>query len=185
MRRFKLFKTLILILLLSIQALPALGTSANPAPSCVGSTCTIDFVYTGSFYSWTVPAGSNSITFDVQGAQGGTTAETYSPALAGLGGRVTGTLTVTPGQTLNIYVGGAPSAGSSTGGFNGGGNSGTSASNLKAGPGGGASDIRTSTTLASRIIVAGGGGGGAISVGGTGGTGNNAKAGNGGSGSLW
>ncbi len=105
------------------------------------------------------------MTVDVQGAQGGTTTEVFSPAAGGLGGRITGTLTVNSGTTLYIYPGGRPSASASTGGWNGGGAPGYSTAGASpgiggyAGGGGGASDIRLSTTLASRIVVAGGGGG--------------------------
>jgi hypothetical protein len=105
------------------------------------------------------------MTIDVQGAQGGTTTEVFSPAAGGLGGRIIGTLTLNSGTTLYIYPGGRPSASVSTGGWNGGGAPGNSTAGASpgiggyAGGGGGASDIRLSTTLESRIAVAGGGGG--------------------------
>jgi len=145
----------------TLHPITAEAVSANPTPDCsAGTTCTITFLATGDYYAWTVPSGVTSVTFDLQGAQGGTTVETYAPALGGKGGRVTGTLTVTPASTYYIYVGGQPSASSSTAGFNGGGLAGVSASGTRAGSGGGATDIRTAIgTLSSRLVVAGGGGG--------------------------
>lgn len=99
----------------------AKAVSANPSPVCSGEICKVTFPYTGDYYTWTVPAGVTSIDFDVQAAAGGTSTEMYSPASGGLGGRVTGNLTVSPSSALFIYVGGQPSAGSSSGGWNGGG----------------------------------------------------------------
>ena len=119
-----------------------------------------DFSYTGGVQTFTVPAGVTSVTVESWGAQGWT--GSYS---GGLGGYATGSLSVTPGQTLYIYVGGqgttATGAGVPSGaGWNGGGNGQTSASSGFAGGGGGASDVRVGgTALANRIIVAGGGGG--------------------------
>jgi adhesin/invasin len=77
------------------------------------------------------------------------------------GAVVSGPVSVTPGQTLYVEVGGV--GGIPTGGFNGGGTGG-SRNGLSASGGGGASDVRTvsrasSGTLSSRLIVAGGGGG--------------------------
>ena len=79
------------------------------------------------------------------------------------------TLSVTPGQTLYVNVGGNGTTDAPVrGGLNGGGN--TVGSPYGGGGGGGASDVRTvSGDLASRLLVAGGGGGG-----GNAGTGGNA-----------
>jgi len=116
------------------------------------------FNYNGSFQTFTVPAGVTSIQVDAKGAQGGT----GTNGTGGLGGRVQTTLTVTPGETLNIYVGGqGGSLNTGTPGYNGGG-SGSGAYSSNIGGGGGASDIRSGgTALSNRIVVAGGGGGGA------------------------
>lgn len=75
------------------------------------------------------------------------------------GGYAIGDLTVTPGEVLNIYVGGEGtsfrSGGGNNGGYNGGGNSGGGAGC----GGGGASDVRQGgTALSNRKIVAGGAG---------------------------
>ena len=83
-------------------------------------------------------------------------------SVGGNGGRVQGTIAVTPGQVLNINVGGmgANCTVCATGGFNGGGGT-IAGAGQEAGTGGGASDIRvTPYALANRLFVGGGGGGG-------------------------
>ena len=170
---------------------PGLVGSAEAAGSCTtasgSTTCTFD--YTGAEQTWTVPDGVTQVTLDVFGAQGGNEA-----ADGGNGGRATATITVTPGETLTIVVGGqghSPfSGGDALGGFNGGGNGGAPNGLPTAyygSGGGGASDVRISgTDLVHRVIVAGGGGGaadvfgpdgsgfGGVGGGLTGGTGNSA-----------
>jgi hypothetical protein len=120
------------------------------------------FNYTGGMQSFTVPAGITSVNVDVLAAGGGASAGDLDPQtnLPGKGGRVTATLTVTPGQILNVYVGGQ-GATPVTAGYNGGGTGGTNAYWVhNGGGGGGASDIRTTgNTLNDRLVVAGGGGG--------------------------
>ncbi len=128
-------------------------------PSYTGFVAgTQTFNYTGALQTWTVPAGVTSITINGYGAEGGIGSIGGNGAIGGLGGKgthVSGTLTVTPGQILNLYVGGAGATG--TGGYNGGGTGG----NALAGGGGGASDVRyPGITTANRILVAAGGGGG-------------------------
>jgi len=133
---------------------------------------TVTFNFTGTVQTFTVPPCADTITFDVQGAQGGSISNLSQPQLfapGGLGGRAQGFLIVTPGQVLEINVGGKGTSDSSTlgckaipGGFNGGGigQTGFNAYNYNAGGGGGASDIRlTPYTLADRLVVAGAGGG--------------------------
>jgi hypothetical protein len=121
---------------------------------------------------WIVPTGVSSVTFDVLGAQGADA----SGSSGGLGGATSATLAVNPGQTFQIYVGGAGTIGA--GGYNGGGRGGSAVSNQPAaGGGGGASDVRTGFGLAERIIVAGGGGGAAGS-GTNGGAGGGTNGGN-------
>lgn len=117
---------------------------------------TATFNYTGSQQSWTVPTGVTSINVILAGAKGAAGSGTTNNGTAGLGGKISAAIPVTPGQTIYIYVGGSPSC-TSCGGWNGGGISATS----NAGGGGGASDIRIGgTTLSNRVIVAAGGGGG-------------------------
>ncbi len=146
------------------------GTGAT---TCFAVTATCyapgshQFSYTGSPVSWTVPGGVNSITVDARGAGGGQGAGNSGGA-AGKGGRLQTILSVTPGEVLTLYIGGAGVEGLSggAGGYNGGGAGGTGgivngAPNV-AGGGGGATDIRQGgTALSNRIAVAPGGGGGA------------------------
>ena len=71
----------------------------------------VTFNYTGAVQTFTVPVGVTSLTIQAEGAQGGSNA---GGIVGGLGGMATGTLAVTPGDVLNIYVGGQN-------GYNGGG----------------------------------------------------------------
>lgn len=111
--------------------------------ACASGTAQVTFNYTGAVQTYTVPAGVSSIRLEAWGAQG-------QGGNGGLGGYAKGTMTVTPGQVLNIYVGGQA-------GYNGGGLGHAAVSRN----GGGASDIRVSPySLTDRVIVAGGGGAG-------------------------
>lgn len=112
------------------------------------------FNYTGDVQYYTVPAGVTSLQIEAYGAQGGGT-------YGGNGGYAIGEVPVTPGATLEVYVGGKPTVQLGPGGYNGGG----AVLALPCGggsdgwPGGGASDVRTTSSLNDRLIVAGGGGG--------------------------
>ncbi len=124
------------------------------------SAQTTTFNYTGGMQTFVVPVGINELTVDMYGAKGGDGG--LGTKIGGYGGRVQTTLTVTPGQTINIFVGGAGldgncvSASPFAGGFNGGGDG-----YYCGASGGGASDIRIGgTALSNRVVVAGGGGGG-------------------------
>jgi len=126
-----------------IAATGALSSTATAA------TKTETFDYTGAAQTWTVPPGITEATFDLYGAQGAGFAAT-SEFAPGLGGRATATITLTPGASIEVNVGGS----GVVGGFNGGGTS------AGIGSGGGASDIRVGGTApADRVLVAGGGGG--------------------------
>ena len=128
---------------------------------------THNFGYTGGYQTFVVPSDITSVTLEVWGAQGGSGgcySDCPTAGTGGKGGYSKGTLAVTPGETLYIYVGGAgagwPSASTSmssvtkAGGWNGGGNG------YWGGGGGGGTDIRQGgTALGNRKIVAGGGGG--------------------------
>lgn len=147
------------------------------------------FDFTGSYQDWTVPGGVTSVRINLVGAAGGT--EETPPN--GYGGLATTldywTLTVTPGETLRIFVGGkgvnGTHAGAGVGGYNGGGSGGSAGSipsitSYPAG-GGGATDVRRYPyALADRLIVASGGGGGGGNGGGHGGGGGAYVGGNGG-----
>ncbi len=129
----------------------------------------VDFQYTGSLQTYTVPAGVDSVFMQVWGAQGGQT--TYSSYLwyGGKGGYSEGKMHVTPGTTLYVRVGGAggngtTGTGTAAGGYNGGGSSGTTTNStyFYGGAGGGGTDICVGTNSNyARAIVAGGGGGAA------------------------
>jgi Glycine rich protein len=124
------------------------GATTTPTAPCGktgiagASSCTYSVPGTDTF---TVPAGVTVATFRVLGAQGGSYPGT---AAGGRGGSVTATLSVTPGQVLQVNVGAHGSANTSPGG-------------IANGSGGGSSDVRTGAFgLANRELVAGGGGGG-------------------------
>jgi hypothetical protein len=123
------------------------------------------FSFTGTEQQFVVSAGVTCVTIQAFGAQGGTLANGVNAS--GPGGRVTATISVTPGETLFVYVGGQGGNASSgvpgTGGFNGGGNGGGAPTTLVGAAGGGASDVRQGGNgLSNRVVVAGGGGGGSV-----------------------
>ena len=84
------------------------------------------FNFTGGPQTFTVPAGVVSVTILATGAQGGLG---FGPlgGTGGLGGRTTATVSVTPGASLTVRVGGVgpwcPPPSATAGGFNGGGGS--------------------------------------------------------------
>jgi hypothetical protein len=109
-----------------------------------------NFSFTGSPQTFTVPADDN-YTIEVWGAQGGNATD-GGITEGGRGGYCKGTIFLTAGTVLYVYVGGQN-------GYNGGGTGGYG--DFESGkPGGGATDVRLGgNTLSDRIIVAGGGGG--------------------------
>ena len=135
---------------------PTVNPSAAPSrPTAAPSAypLSLTFAFTGGVQQCTVPPGAVSATVRLNGAAGGDISSTIK---GGKGGRVEATfITLTPGSTLYIFVGGKGAYGVVPGGFNGGGASTYSNS----ASGGGATDIRMSLSLNSRLAVAGGGGG--------------------------
>ena len=127
---------------------------------------TVQFDYTGGLQYWTVPDGVTAALFTLYGGEGGDPCGTGN---GGLGGRTIAAISVTPGQVLQIRVGGRGQKGkclfegvTASGGYNGG-----AAGQRGGGGGGGASDVRAAGYgLASRLIVAGGGGGSGVDSGG-------------------
>jgi hypothetical protein len=108
------------------------------------------FVYTGSAQTFVVPGCVDTIRMDVWGAQGGANWVNN----VNYGGFVSAKIAVTPGETLQVYVGQQPTSGTLPG-WNGGG-----AGDGAGKGGGGASDVRRgAATLNDRIIVGGAGGG--------------------------
>ena len=123
-----------------------------------------EYIYTGNYQTFSVPM-TGDYRIETWGAQGGSMESGWT-GKGGMGGYTAGTINLTKGEELYIYVGkqgtGYNSAYSTfAGGWNGGGSVYGGASG-----GGGATDVRLikglwndSKSLNSRIIVAGGGGG--------------------------
>jgi VCBS repeat-containing protein len=202
-------RTLLLLSTLALALIVPSGLAHAADGDCKpsGSNVVCTFTFTGAAQIWTVPDGVSQATFDVYGAQGGISGVGHA---GGLGGKASATIDVTPGDTLQINVGGAGSRGvagtaggaGGAGGFNGGAAGGNGLGRPPGGlgdrggggGGGGASDVRSGGDfgLDNRIIV-GGGGGGAGDFGGQGGSGggtgsgsapsNGGNGGNGGTGS--
>lgn len=137
------------------------------------------FGYTGAPQTFTVPVGTTQVFIEAEGAKGFSAGNP-----GGEGGYASGTLTVTEGEELYVYVGGHGNVSSPGyvpigGGWNGGGDGQNNGSGSQVGGGGGASDVRLvfssdpldSDSLASRVLVAGGGGGGTSNGGAHGGHG--------------
>ena len=108
--------------LLAFGGAAVLGALA-PAASASASPVTFDYNGTdgsdGSAQQYVVPADVCQVTVDVLGAQAGgfSAAAGESPAttavpVAGEGGHATATVAVTPGETLQVFVGGQGGNGS-------------------------------------------------------------------------
>lgn len=121
-------------------------------------TRSVNFSYTGSIQSWTVPQGVFTIFINAKGAQGGNNPTSY---IGGRGGMVTAILRVTPGDVLHIVVGGQALNDTPAYGFGGAGGKLTAFPNRSGKAGGGLSGIFTSSTIsqANALIIAAGGGG--------------------------
>jgi len=122
------------------------------------------FDVTGAVQTFTVPDNVTEITLDVAGGGGGE-GHANPTTHGGRGTRVVAAMPVTPGENLDLYVGGAGHDGDNdrAGGWPNGGNGGDKASSgVEGGGGGGSSDVRRAgAAFVDAIIVAGGGGGGA------------------------
>lgn len=148
---------------------------SSVAVSCLGST--VSYVIPGS-YAWTVPDHVTSVQVVATGGGGGGGGlyGTNPGHSGGAGSTVTSTLSVTPGQVLNLLVGGGGGAGA-----NGPADAGGGYTCGAGGGGGGSSNIDAGA--ADQVIAGGGGGGGSCnnaSAGGNGG-GANGTGGSGGS----
>jgi hypothetical protein len=136
----------------------ALLLTAGLAAPASGATQTFD---TPGDHLWVVPAGVTTATFDLNGGSGAG----VGGSIGGKGGETAATISLTPGETLNINVGGAAPAPGSGSGFGGGGGTGDPVCAeggfaCFGGGGGGASDVRQGgSALENRVLVAGGGGG--------------------------
>ena len=140
-----------------------------------GGTVTCTFSFTGGAQSFTVPSGLTSVNVAAFGAQGGD----GNISNGGGGGEAQVALTVSPGDPIEVRVGGQGTrfafgqAGFNGGGAGGAGGTGSIEAGVAGGGGGGASDIRTgacaatvSCGLAARVLI-GGGGGGSVGAGGS------------------
>lgn len=119
------------------------------------------FEFTGSEQKFVVPKNVKKIKIEAYGAEGGKNNNINANfnAVPGKGGKIVGTLDVTPGQVFYIYVGGKGGNNKNCGGWNGGGKILSSYKGMNT-SGGGSTDIRNGdNTINNRIIVAGGGGG--------------------------
>lgn len=151
-------------------------TAVGPAQAAPTAEVTT-FAYTGGMQTFTVPAGVTSLTITATGAEGGLGGRDSQgePIPGGYKGQVTGTIAVTPGQVLNLSVGGGGTRGASSSnaqsraaagvsplsGYAGGlggmpGGSGSSGG----GGGGGAATVITTTGSTVIAVAAGAGGGG-------------------------
>lgn len=169
-----------------LHATPALAAPCPTGFTFTAPNCQRSYEFTGAMQTFVVPNGVDTVTTYVIGARGGLSYP--APPMTGAinnegqkrstgnnGAIVMTSIPVTPGQQLNLFVGGAGQT--ISGGWNGGGKGAArivgprmtyestsrnpnAASGEKGGGGGGASDIRIGGTgLADRKIVAGGGGG--------------------------
>lgn len=110
--------------------------------------------------SYAVPAGITSVHVVVTGAGGGTGRDDGTDTLnsvGGVGGIATATITVTPGATLSVLVGGRGGDSLTPGTAGTGGTNGGAAGGDYGGGGGGRSEVAQGAT---KLVVAGGGGGG-------------------------
>jgi hypothetical protein len=188
MRKF--FYAVAATALVSASAVGFIATngSADPASSAATPDTSQAFGFTGATQTFVVPTGVTSISVDAFGAQGGagstcsgTEGESGVVQLCGdagtggMGAHATSTISVTPGETLTVVVGGQGGAATDgnddtcvgeTGagtpggaGFGGGGAGGIGGCPAGAGGGGGGATwiLRGSTPL---LVAAGGGGGG-------------------------
>lgn len=121
------------------------------------------FQYTGANQSWTAPGGVTSVSVYLWGAAGGSAQAGNAGLYGGAGAFVSGTLTVIPGTTYNVIVGGAGQIGLFNGAGQpatfGGGGSGANAGggNQNSGAsGGGRSAIQVTLTVTATGTVSGG-----------------------------
>lgn len=107
-----------------------------------------NFSFTGSPQNFVVPACVNQITITANGAQGGC-------PNGGAGAQITHTISVCPGDVIQVNVGGQ--GGQNAGGYNGGGEGGTANITANFGCGGGGS---TNVAVNGNVIIIAAGGGG-------------------------
>src|SRR6266540_2720199 len=137
------------------------------APNAGAAPVTVPFSFTGAAQTFAVPAGVTAVTVDAFGAQGGSATDGTS---GGAGGEATATIAVTPGEVLQVNVGGQPATGNpAAGGGDGGG--GSSAPCTGGNGGGTTGDAGSPCQVGPHSLQ---GGGGTQSAGGGGGDGGGA-----------
>src|SRR3954469_11415260 len=122
---YRVFRPLLVAVALSGSSLMVAPDVSDAA--AYGDVTTDTLEYNGGAQQWKVPAGVNEVTIDAYGAEGGggaTCSASVGTSAGGFGGRSKATITVTPGEVLQVFVGGHP--GGNAGGFNGGGKGGSS-----------------------------------------------------------
>ena len=118
-----------------------------------------EFGHTGAVQYFTVPLDVDAIAVQLLGASGG---DSSPSTFGGLGGSVLALLEVSPGEVIEVHVGGAGVAfavNDAVGAYGGGGALLEVCCDGSSGGGGGATDLRRGSGLQDRIVVAGGGGG--------------------------
>ena len=150
----------------AMAAALAWPAAAWAAPSCQPGETSHAYSFTGSTQTLNVPANVHAITVYLSGAQGGNGigGNGNTAGTGGLGAEVSGRMSVAPGDTLTIGVGGQGSLAVNPGGSGGGDQN---AGSARAGNGGGATNISVNGGP-SAAIAAGGGGGGNSGWGGSG-----------------
>ena len=140
------------------QSLPsneARPSDALQSRSVVTGATSFSYSYTGAPVTFVVPAGVTSLTVEAYGAAGASS----STATGGLGGYISSTIAVKPGQVLYANVGGA--GGTYKGGYNGGGAGYCVDMTMALGAGGGGGSTDLTDSAGNLLVTAGGGGGGA------------------------
>jgi trimeric autotransporter adhesin len=179
LRLFAFGVVLATIFVAEVQTATAATVACTPTS---GFNVCFRITYSGGAQSIVVPSGVTSIDARLWGAAGGGANSTFYVLQGGGagGGFASGTIAVTPGQTLGLVVGqgGIPNSTVATFGNGGAGGNSTDATR-RGGSGGGASGIFSSTTISqpNALVIAGGGGGaspgadgGTLGAGGGGGT---------------
>lgn len=160
----------VLVSLLASAVVSAAAFAESPTVASSGTVTTVTFTYTGDAQSFVVPVGVTSLQIVASGADGGYGGQSPGggykvAAIGGAGARASDTMSVTPGATYVVQVGGmggnASLGAAGQGGYNGGGPAGA---HEGGGGGGGASSVCLAplgmvVSPAECLIVAGGGGG--------------------------
>lgn len=162
----------------------AVNPACPTADSSTPTSCT--FTTAGQESQFTVPAGVTSLDVTAVGAAGGWGYDTSGGGQGGSGASVEDpSVTVTPGQSLDVWVGsvggdgtqGSYFASGGAGGIPGGGAGGTPGHNAIGGGGGGGYSGILNHSDSSPLVIAGGGGGGGTTLGITGGNGDTGSGG--------